>query len=95
MNEDDIIISDNARPTTHDEIAAALGVAPPNRGRRLEAIARGWRKDAGVVRMAAMLSDDPTLFDATYGPRGRIVVGMYRAGEAAAAGRDPDEPDAA
>ena len=79
------------RPTAHNAIAKGLGVVPPDRRRRRESIASGWRKDDRLERMRVLHEQDPEEFDRVFGPRGAIQIGMYEAGKRAAAGHDPDE----
>jgi len=60
--------------------------------RRRESIAQTWQRDERIEVMRSMLTAEPERFDATFGARGRLIVGGYEAaGRAAGAIADPDE----
>lgn len=83
----------------HDDIADALrrdSSSPHWRERRREeSIAATFEHDEGSEQMIKQLREDPDRFDRTYGPRGRMKVGMYEQAKRAALGPDSDDPEAA
>ncbi len=49
-------------------------------------VAGGWKADPQIERMRALCERDPERFDQLYGGRGQLMLGIYEAGERAAAG---------
>ena len=93
MNEENIV-SDTPR-STHDDLVDGLAALPPNRRRRLEAVASGFRKDDRLDRMSALAESDAEAFHRIYGARGAIELGLYLGGRRAAAGLDDPGDEAA
>ncbi len=79
--------------TAHDDIASALGDTAPSRPerRRRATIAATFKPDEAMERMLQQLEEVHRCFDDTYGPHGRVMVGMYQQAKRAAL----DEKDAA
>lgn len=78
----------------HEDIAGALrrdSSSPHWRERRREeSIAATFEHDERMETMSRQLREDHQFFDRTYGPRGRVMVGIYEQAKRAALGPDPE-----
>lgn len=76
-----------------EQIAANLKPAYTPGGsehRREQSIAATFEYDERMENMSRQLREDHQFFDRTYGPRGRVMVGMYDQAKRAALGSDPE-----
>jgi hypothetical protein len=58
--------------------------------RRRDSIASLYRPDPALDQMERLYKNNPSEFDATFGPHGHIVLGLRTRARRAAAGRDPN-----
>ncbi len=58
---------------------------------REESIAATFKHDDRMENMLRQLQEDQRLFDQTYGPHGRTMVGMYEQAKRAALGPDAED----
>lgn len=77
------------------EIAAGLtaGSGTDRQQRRRDSIGATYRRDPALDEMRRLHKRDPAAFEATYGARGHLLLGMYDKARDALAEDDPEEPE--